>query len=229
MTTPIRNTHPILLIAAVAVTIFSILGSATIAGFIPKANSESVQTSTASADPALAKNDEASKKQTPAEDKQQATDKQTTDKPEGKIKPAANQEGITSPGKHKPTTTLANTESSSVANTTACHTCGMIESIKLSEQEGDGSGLGVVAGGVAGGLLGNQVGKGKGNTLMTILGVGGGAFAGNEIEKKVKTTSVYKVKVRMEDGSYRTLSQTEQPDHAVGDHVKVVNGRLADA
>jgi outer membrane lipoprotein SlyB len=223
MTTPIRNTHPMLLIAAVAVTIFSILGSATIAGFIPKANSESAQTSTASSDLASAKNDEASKKQMTPEEKQ------ATDKPEGKVKPAANQEGITSPSKHKPTTTLANTESSSVANSTPCHSCGMIESIKLSEQEGDGSGLGVVAGGVAGGLLGNQVGKGKGNTLMTILGVGGGAFAGNEIEKKVKTTSVYKVKVHMEDGSYRTLSQTEQPDHAVGDHVKVINGHLADA
>lgn len=220
MTTPIRKTHPMLLIAAVAVTIFSILGSATIAGLIPKANSESAQTSTTSTEPALAKNDETGKKQTFPEDKQ-ATDK---------AKPTAIQEGISNPSKHKPTTTLASAESSNAAsNTGTCHTCGMIESIKLSEQEGDGSGLGVVAGGVAGGLLGNQVGKGKGNTLMTILGVGGGAFAGNEIEKKVKTTSVYKVKVRMEDGSYRTLSQTEQPDHAVGDHVKVVNGHLADA
>lgn len=68
-------------------------------------------------------------------------------------------------------------------------------------------GLGTVAGGVVGGLLGNQVGGGNGKTAMTVLGVAGGAFAGNTIEKNMKKVTVYQMRVRMNDGSLRTVEQ----------------------
>ena len=87
----------------------------------------------------------------------------------------------------------------------------------------------MIAGGIAGGVLGNQVGKGNGNTLMTVLGAGGGAYAGHTIEKKVKTKTVYVIKVHMADDSYRTVTQYTRPDHAVGDHVKVSSSQLISA
>jgi outer membrane lipoprotein SlyB len=44
---------------------------------------------------------------------------------------------------------------------------------------------------------------------MTVLGAVGGAFAGNEIEKRARATTVYDVQVRMEDGSVRTFRRSE--------------------
>lgn len=89
--------------------------------------------------------------------------------------------------------------------TVACATCGVVESVNAVQQKGQGSGIGVVAGGVAGGLLGNQIGGGNGKTAMTVLGAIGGGFAGNEVEKRVRTETVYDVTVRMDDGSTRSF------------------------
>lgn len=90
-----------------------------------------------------------------------------------------------------------------------CASCGVVESVQAVQQKGEGSGIGVAGGAVAGGLLGHQVGGGNGKTAMTVLGAVGGAFAGNEIEKRVRATTVYDVKVRMEDGSVRTIRHAE--------------------
>ena len=109
-----------------------------------------------------------------------------------------------------------------------CTDCGMIESIRLSEVKGQGSGLGAVAGGVAGGLIGNQIGHGTGRTVATIAGAAGGAYAGHTIEKNVKKHTVYRVTLRMDDGSLRTVSQQEAPAYAVGDRVRLSNGRITD-
>jgi len=107
-----------------------------------------------------------------------------------------------------------------------CANCGVIESIRVANVQGQASGVGAVAGGVAGGLLGNQIGRGNGRTVATIAGAAGGAYAGNAIEKNMKKHTVYRVKLRMEDGRLRTLSQREAPAYAVGDRVRVANGRI---
>lgn len=95
-------------------------------------------------------------------------------------------------------------------------TCGTVESVVAVQRQGQVNGvavggttvgIGTVAGGVVGGLLGNQVGGGNGKTAMTILGVAGGAFAGNTIEKNMKKVTVYQMRVRMNDGSLRTVEQ----------------------
>jgi outer membrane lipoprotein SlyB len=54
---------------------------------------------------------------------------------------------------------------------------------------------------------------------MTVLGAIGGGLAGHEIEKRTKAETVYEVKVRMEDGSVRTITQSTQP--AAGSRVVV--------
>lgn len=105
-----------------------------------------------------------------------------------------------------------------------CASCGTVESVTPVVRDGKGGPAGVIAGGVVGGLLGNQVGKGDGRVLGTVLGAAGGAWAGNTIEKKMKKETVYSVRVRMEDGSTRTIEQATAP--AVGSKVTLDGSTL---
>jgi outer membrane lipoprotein SlyB len=100
-----------------------------------------------------------------------------------------------------------------------CANCGVVESVTAVKRKGEGSGVGAVAGTVVGGAVGNQFGKGDGRTAMTVLGAIGGAVAGHEVEKQVKATTVYVVKVRTDGGELRTVEQASAP--AVGARVKV--------
>jgi len=105
-----------------------------------------------------------------------------------------------------------------------CASCGVVESVSTVQQKGRGTGLGAVAGGVLGGVVGHQVGGGKGKTAMTVLGAIGGGLAGNEVEKRARSETLYSVKVRMEDGSTRVF-QRAQP-LAVGAHVVAEGSEL---
>lgn len=113
--------------------------------------------------------------------------------------------------------------SSTQQNMNACNNCGVVQSVNEVEVEGDGSGVGVIAGGVVGGVLGNQVGGGTGRDLATIAGVVGGAYAGNKIEKSSKKTRSYNIVVKMNSGEERAFNQTSMPDVASGDRVKIEN------
>ncbi len=108
----------------------------------------------------------------------------------------------------------------------ACDNCGVVSAINAIEVKGQSSGLGVVAGGVTGALIGNQIGRGGGNTVATIAGAAGGAYAGNEIEKNMKKAVRYRIRVRMNDGTFRTTYQSSAPAFSVGEKVKVVNGQV---
>ncbi|MGH6625449.1 MAG: glycine zipper 2TM domain-containing protein [Burkholderiaceae bacterium] len=94
-----------------------------------------------------------------------------------------------------------------VARAPVCRNCGTVESVTPVQRSAPTSGVGAVAGGVAGALLGNQVGGGNGRAAMTVLGAVGGGFAGNAIEKNMKTQTSYQMRVRMRDGSVRTVEQ----------------------
>lgn len=107
-----------------------------------------------------------------------------------------------------------------------CPACGVVESVRTVELRGEASGVGAVTGGLTGAVLGSTMGRGNGNTAMTIIGAAGGALAGNEIEKNVKKHYAYRITVRMNDGSVRTLSQLTPPAFVAGDKVRVVDGNL---
>ena len=107
-----------------------------------------------------------------------------------------------------------------------CADCGTVEAVREIEQKGEGSWIGPVAGGVGGAILGKQMGKGTGKTIMTILGAAGGAFAGNEIEKRVSSKKHWEVSVRFDDGSVRTVSFDTQPTWRGGERVRYLNGAL---
>ncbi len=107
-----------------------------------------------------------------------------------------------------------------------CANCGVIDAIRAVEVQGEASGVGAVAGGVAGAVVGNQFGHGTGRTLLTLGGAAGGAYAGNTIEKHINKRTAWRVTVRMEDGTVRTLSQPAQPPFAVGERVRIVNSNI---
>lgn len=112
------------------------------------------------------------------------------------------------------------------AERTICNTCGRIENVSVVQQAGEGSGLGAIAGGVAGALLGNRVGRGTGRKVATVAAAAGGAFAGHQVEKHVKSSKRYDVTVRMEDGSVRSFPFDNEPSFQSGDRVRVVDGKL---
>ena len=112
-------------------------------------------------------------------------------------------------------------ESRTVARA-VCDHCGVIESVTPVAVQGKSTGVGAVAGGVLGGVVGNQVGKGSGNTAATVLGAIGGGIAGNEIEKSRRTNTVYRVKVRMDDGTTKTF--TRETELSPGTKVDVRDG-----
>jgi outer membrane lipoprotein SlyB len=218
-----RRMHPLMVITAVSLTTFSLLGIAAITGVINPARSN---TGTESFQVAMPVSDaDAKKLETANSASDHKTASTSADKPASESTArhthSASREA---PGNNAGSNTVNKPIGASTPHAAVCNVCGKIASIQLVKQDGDASGLGAVAGGVAGGLLGNQVGKGKGNVLMTILGAGGGAYAGHTIEKKVKSTESYLVKVRMNDGSTRNVTMNEKPEFAVGDPVKVING-----
>ena len=109
-----------------------------------------------------------------------------------------------------------------------CTTCGVVTSVNAIKQQGEGSGLGAVAGGVVGGLLGHQIGGGTGKKIATVAGAAGGAFAGHQVEKNMKSSTLYEVTVKMDDGAVRTFPYDAQPSFQTGSKVRVVNGTLTD-
>lgn len=106
---------------------------------------------------------------------------------------------------------------------------GTVESIAPVTQQGHGTGLGAVGGAVAGGLLGNQFGRGNGRTAATVIGALGGGLAGNTVEQHMRSETDYQVRVRMADGSIRTISYQRQPDVAIGQRVRVDNNAIVGA
>ena len=103
---------------------------------------------------------------------------------------------------------------------------GTVQAVRQVKEKGEGSWIGPVAGGVGGAVLGSQVGSGTTRTIVTVLGAAGGAYAGREIEKHVRSTTHWEVDVRMEDGSTRTATYKTQPAFREGERVRYVDGQL---
>ena len=109
----------------------------------------------------------------------------------------------------------------------ACANCGVVEAIAEINKPGEGSGIGLAGGALGGAVVGKQFGKGHGQDFLTILGAVGGAYAGHQVEKSVRSTKSYEVRVRMEDGSVRSVTQTTPPGWRNGDKVRVDGGAIS--
>ena len=172
--------YPALVIAAISVTLFSLLGIAALTGVMPSARSN----------------------------QQEAAVANTAAK-------AASTE------KSGQTTAPASTSKTRVA-AASCVGCGTVQSVTTVERPSSTTGVGAVAGGLTGALLGSQLGRGGGRTVTTIAGGAGGAYLGNKIEQNTSRTTAYKIVVRMEDGSQRTIYQAEPPNVVIGGPVQIV-------
>ena len=101
----------------------------------------------------------------------------------------------------------------------ACPNCGVVESIEVVEVQGKTNGVGAVAGGVGGALVGNRIAGSNNRTLGGVVGAVGGGLLGNAIEKHQRKETAYDVRVRMNDGTLRTVRESTSP--AVGEKVRV--------
>jgi outer membrane lipoprotein SlyB len=107
-----------------------------------------------------------------------------------------------------------------------CPDCGTITNIKEVKKKGSASGGGALAGALIGGGLGYAVG-GKGHrTAGTLVGAGGGALAGNYIEKNASAGKEFRIDVRLDNGAQQTYRYDSMPNWGVGTRVRVVNGQL---
>jgi hypothetical protein len=147
--------HPLMAVAAVSLTLVSLVGAASIAGLLPNSHASVDAAPTAAAAMPPATQQLAAQPATPAAPAvvQHRTVVHHTYAP----KPASQNDGYAQ---------------SSPAPAPA------------PAPAAQNSPLGMGLGAVVGGLIGNQVGGGKGRTVATIAGAVGGAYVGNEIAKK---------------------------------------------
>jgi len=104
---------------------------------------------------------------------------------------------------------------------------GVVQSIDQVRRDQSGLGVGTIAGAVVGGILGNQIGQGTGRTAATVAGAAGGALAGQQIAG-ARSDQVYRMAVRMDDGSVQTLIQDTPPDLQIGERVRIANGLIVE-
>ncbi len=102
---------------------------------------------------------------------------------------------------------------------------GTIQSVDVVPRS-QGIGLGTLAGAAVGGIIGSQVGGGSGRTVATAAGAAGGAYVGSEMEKRRSAGQIYKVTIRMDDGTTQSFAQEAAPTIKQGDRVQITNGVL---
>jgi outer membrane lipoprotein SlyB len=250
----VSPTHPLLLVAAASVTLFSLAGTGILAGWLPGPGVRGATpipiTATSAAAPVV------SRKGLPAaQEKLRPVDKLVESAtisdqrnaplpapvPEAKaiavshpapslaVSPAPSARDTASGSAGGITYAAASTEPAyrvAAPAPTPCNECGVVEAVREIAVEPKGSGGGAIAGGLLGGLVANQIGKGSTRSIATVLGAAGGAYAGNYIEKSLKEGKRYEVLVRFEDDSTQTFSSDSAPVWRSGDRVKLQNGLL---
>lgn len=223
-------THPILIVAAVAVVLFCSVGTAAILGWLPSSSGSGYQPVPAIQHPAPAP----AALPAPQEPVAPAPLVQPGAEPmpaqlaaQPVMLAAAAPAEPDAPPTYAPAyAPPASAPPPAAAPAPQCNNCGVIAAIHEVYTRGQGSGLGAAGGAVLGGLLGNQVGGGHGRQLATIAGAVGGAVAGNQIEGNMKSTHSYNVVVRMDDGRTRTVHLKSLQNWHTGEPVRIVNGAL---
>ncbi|MGH8729890.1 MAG: glycine zipper 2TM domain-containing protein [Burkholderiales bacterium] len=195
--------HPLVVIAAISVIILSAAGIGVMTGTIPSSFSKP-ETSA-------------------AEDKTGivAAEQKVLDPTKPATKPEAAAASSPLPKKAAMPKRVAAAEPVPVAK--VCEICGTVTNVETVKQQGEGTGIGAVGGGVAGAVIGNQIGDGTTRKIATVAGAAAGAYGGHQAEKYIRGTTRYDVTIRMDDGTYRTISQKTDPALRPGDKVKIEN------
>jgi outer membrane lipoprotein SlyB len=208
----VKSTHPILIIAGIAVTVFSLAGVAAIMGWIPTSTGQNSAAPLAQLEQPKAAAEPAKEARAPAAHPA---------KPHASA--PAHRTAPVQVARAEPRAQIAQTPPPPPVRV-ICRECGVVDGIHEVERGGKASGGGAIAGGIGGAVVGHQMGSGRGNTAMTVLGAVGGALAGNAIEKKVNTSKEWEILVKFEDGSTKIITTPTAPAWRVGDKVKVIDG-----
>ncbi|SIT37884.1 putative membrane protein [Paraburkholderia ribeironis] len=227
-----RRLHPLIATAAGAVIVASLVATAAITGLFPKASSDGAQNDQTQAaqvtpqqpgvvDSAAAVTGPVQQRPSAQQSAQQPAQQQA--QPSVPAPAPAQQQQYAQQQQAQAAPQYAQQQPAQPAY---CSTCGTVVAISAVHQEGHGTGIGAVGGAVAGGVVGNQFGAGGGRTAMTLLGALGGGLAGNAVEKHIRSTTSYSVRVRMENGKLRYFTYHEAPPFQQGQHVRVENGTL---
>ena len=237
MNASVGKSHPIFIIAAIAVILFSIVGIGAVTGLIPSTFSKTAATPVAESVPGVippaplapAPTPVAVEEPKPAPPVTNNEVREPVSAPKAHVakkpRPAPKpQEVAGSDAPYAPPGPLATAEPPPAPK--ICRECGVIEAITPIEKQGKASGLGAVAGGVLGGVLGHQVGSGRGKDLATVAGAIGGALGGNQIEKSQKKSVEYDVVVRLDDNTAQTVHFQAEPGFRVGEQVKLSGGQI---
>lgn len=219
-----RRMHPLIAAAAGSVVVVSLLGVAAITGVLPLARSTDGPAPTGnSSQYALT-----SPQSQPSWSTQPGAASQQGTQPTQQAQYAPQQ----APAQRTPAPQPSYAQQAAAParqQAATCSTCGTVQSVEPIRTQGQATGLGAVGGAVAGGLLGNQFGAGNGRTAMTVVGALGGGLAGNEVEKRVRSETVYRVYVRMDTGKTRYWTYQSAPGVQPGDRVRLENNGLVRA
>ncbi len=98
---------------------------------------------------------------------------------------------------------------------------GTVDRIEVIHRNDPNNIAGTVIGGIIGGLIGSQIGGGSGQTVATVAGVAGGAYAGNQMQRQRAATGTFRVTVRLNTGAYQTVTTDNITDLRTGDRVRV--------
>ena len=221
--TPTKQTlHPLMIIAAVAVVLFCGVGTAAIMGWLPTSNANGSVPGAAPMPGQLSSVPPTEQQPVPAYNN--AANNGNANSLAANSNAGRNADNNAA-GRDQDRAPEPEVKQAAAV----CKSCGVVESVRSIEHRPQGSGVGAAGGAILGGLLGNQVGGGHGRQLATVAGAVGGAVAGNQVETHMKTTRTWRIVVRMDNGTTRTINQSAQPAWGKGDAVRVVNGQLRSA
>lgn len=100
---------------------------------------------------------------------------------------------------------------------------GIITKTEPVSIEGEGSGVGTIAGAAVGGILGSKLGGGTGSTIAAIGGGILGGVAGNKTAKEVTKRHGVNLTIKLDSGKTIAVVQEANPDmiFTVGQRVQI--------
>jgi len=223
-TTNKQRLHPLLVAAAISVTVFSAAGVAALTGLIPHSKSSTEAATLAPevikpVEPAIAH---------PIE--QPAAAPKPVAKPK-KVQKAPSEPVVYRDYQDEPRIAQAPVMQPAPAVQTpkpvVAGQLGIVESVREVSVPGKTQGIGAAGGVGIGAILGNKIGESTGNKgLATVIGAVGGGVLGNEIEKRQRETKQWEIGVRLDNGTTKTLTSPTQPFWNAGDRVRFLDGKL---
>ena len=99
----------------------------------------------------------------------------------------------------------------------SCATCGVVQSIEPRVQQASNEPDAALNGAMSGFNSGGKV------LNAALMSAGNGSVYG---DKQMQDPGSYVVRVRMEDGSFRTIYEHQRPPFSIGERVKLVNGSV---